>query len=211
MADEPIPAPAPSPAPETAPAAPPPDDHEGRISELAKANKELKAQLKAIEDAKKSDEDAKLLKKGEYETLLKERNDKLSALETEHGTAKQQLEAYEKVLKAQLDTALKGVADEKKRETVKKLIDGKPLADQVALLPEVLAAMGTAPSTFGTPTPATAPQGQALDQKKGRFAELIAKEQKKEPLSPRERLEKHNLMAELGDAWNAEQAKQQAS
>lgn len=165
---------------------------------MANTIKELKKWRKEREDADKLAEDDKAKKKGDYEKLLKERDDKLAAIEGEHGTAKSQLEAYEKVLKGQLESSLKAITDEPKRKTVEKLLEGKPLADQVALLPEVLQAIGASvPVAFGGPTPTggKTPSATELEQKEKRYEELLAKGN---PL-PAEKKERYDLMIELSN------------
>lgn len=167
------------------------------------------AKLKAIDDAKQAEEDEKAKKKGEYEKLLSERDEKLTTLTNEQNASKQKLDAFEKVLKGQLDTALKAITDEQKRKTVEKLLEGKDLADQVSLLPEVLQAIGAnAPATFGGATPASTTTASAteVEQQKKRYAELVTKANK----TPQERSEMHKLMVELEKVWNEEQKLKEA-
>jgi len=179
------------------------DETEGRISKLVDERNELKKQLKAIEDAKKGEEDEKLKKKGEFEKLLGDREKELETLKGESGTTKDKLDAYEKVLKGQLDTALKGIADEAKRNTVQKLLDGKSLADQVALLPEVMQAIGAqGPSAFGGGTPpGTPPVTTTKEGLTARLNELniVAQEknQKGETLSWKEESEMRDTEKKL--------------
>jgi hypothetical protein len=172
------------------------DKAEAAEKRAAEAEAALQVRLKADKDA----EEAKALKKGEHEKIIEQRTKELAEATAANETAKGQLEAYEKVLKGQLDTALKAIADEPKRKTVEKLLEGKSLADQVALLPDVLAAIGAqAPATFGGPTPTSGsgPSAVEMDQKQKRYSELLTKRD----ITPTEKAERNTLMKELEKSW----------
>ena len=209
MADTPPVVPStPAPPDPTPPApAPKPNETEGRISALVTKNKELEDKIAAREAADKAAEDDKAKKKGDYEKLIKDREEELAKIKGEHGTTTQKVEAYEKVLKAQVEKQLAAVTDEKKKATVEKLLAGKSLAEQFDLLPELLETIGVAaPGGFGGATPAggTTPSATELATKQKRYAELLTKPNE----TPAERAERNALMKELEPVW---QAKQQSS
>jgi len=187
-----------------------PDDSEGRISELAKQNKELKAAIKAREDADKAAEDDKAKKKGDYEKLLSERDAELADERKVKTDYEAKLAKYEADAQKRIDEGLKGITDAERQKSAKAMLEGRTLEDQVALLPEVMKLAGAAASTFGAATPESKIQGAPLDAKKTRFAELNEK-QKKSPLTPQERFEKNTLMVELGKVWEQEQEKKKAA
>ncbi len=178
------------------------NDTEGRITKLVEERNEARKKLKEYEDRDKAAEDEKAKKKGEYEKLLGERDTALKTLTEQAEGTKKQVEAYEKVLNGQLDAALKGISDDAKRKTVEKLLDGKPLADKVALLPEVLQAVGAQSSgSFGGATMAGNNDAKKTDKetKQKRFDELLLKATR-EKLTPQEKQEKDKLAKELTEA-----------
>lgn len=187
-----------------------PDDDKGdktksRIEDLVSQRETEKsradaaeAKLKEIEDASKKAADDEAKKKGEFKKLLEDREAELEKLKGEHDTSKKTLEAYEKTLKSQIDSALGTVTDEKKKATVAKLLEGKSVADQAALLPELLEAIGTpAPSGFGNKTPVeTGTKPGTVDAKKEEFKKLYD-QSKQKPLSPLESRRFRELSNEL--------------
>ncbi len=199
MAGEPTP-PAPTPPEPTPPATPPaapapatppkPEDHEGRITELNTKLKEAKAKLKEYEDG-----EAK--KRGEHEKLLTEREAELATLRGDHESKAKALEAYEKAAKEQVDKKLEGIKDEKKKASLLKLLDGRPVLEQFALIDEAISLAGGS-SDFGGATPAGGDVPK--DAKKKRYAELLAKPD----LTPSERAESRKLMVELSEYANAD-------
>lgn len=183
----------------------PKDDTEGRISALAEANKELKKQLKAIEDAKKTEEDDKLKKKGDFEKLLSQQE---TALSTER-TAREQLEtkvkAYEDYAQSQIKQGLESITDAEKKKSAEAMLEGLSTEEQMKRLPNILKLVGTG-TEFGKGTPETKVNGASLDQKKTRYTELLAKPNP----TPQEKNERHTLMVELSKVWDEEQAKKKA-
>jgi hypothetical protein len=196
--------------PETTPPAPTPtpkpDDTEGRITELAKKNKELEKKLKEREDKDKQDEEERLKKSGEHEKLAEQYKNETATQKAAREAAEAKLAKYEELAQKQIDESIKGITDEAKRKSAKDLLEGLPVDEKMARLPGILTLIGGEQKGFGTATPPTKVEGAAADAKRAKFNELVEKE-KKGALTPSERSEKHALMTELGKLWEEEHSK----
>lgn len=196
----------------TPPAKPEPKDTEGRITVLAREKKELEDKLAAIESEKKLAAENKLKEEGKLQELLSQREKDLAELSGTTTSMKSKLEAYEKLATEQVETALKSITDKEKQKTVKDMLEGKPVEEQVTMLPKLLALVGQPAASFGGPTPTstTTPGKTDLSVKKARHAELVEKT-KKLTISGAERGELHRLSIELSEEFQKEQAAKSAA
>src|SRR5206468_3137967 len=144
-------------------------------------------------------------KKGEYEKLLADREKELEKLKGENEKEKKARETYETTIKGQIDKSLEGVKDEKKKATVQKLLEGKSVAEQATLLPELLEAIGSPAAGFGTGTAASDnTQPGTVDAKKEEFKKLYDSSKSK-PLTALEQRRFRELSNELREPVAKEQ------
>lgn len=185
--------------PANPPANPKPEDTEGRITQLVSELKDLKQWKKDREKADKDADDEKLRKKGEYETLLSERDTTITTLTGERDTAAGKLAKYEADAQKRIDDSLKSITDAEKQKSAKAMLEGRALEDQIALLPDVMKLTGGSASNFGGPTPPSNLKPETTDEagKQKRFDELLVKQVKEGKLSPQEQQEKEKLAKEL--------------
>lgn len=176
-----------------------PNEYEGRISELANANKDLKKQLKELQDAQKKREEDELAQKGEHEKLAKQREEERDNAFKERDSASEKATKYEKLMQDQINRSLESVTDEEKRKSAEALLAGLSVEAQFEKLPEVLKLLGSAGNS-GMPTPPGKhePGKTSTEHKRARYAELL----KKPDLTPQEKVEMNRLMFDLSDQWN---------
>lgn len=176
--------PAPAPAgdsgtpPATPPATPPKaDDTEGRISQLAKENKELKEWKKEQERLKKEEEDKKLQESGEHQKLAEQYKTESATEKAAREAAEARATKFETLMKKQIEDQLAAITDKEKKVKITALLGDKPVEEQMEMLPNILGLMGVAPTSFGGPTPTstTTPDKTDLSVKKARHAELVKK------------------------------------
>ncbi|MDB5344252.1 MAG: hypothetical protein JWP89_2629 [Schlesneria sp.] len=196
--------------PPTTPAKPP--ETEGRITELARKNKELQDQLDKIATDKKAADDAKLKEEGKLQELLTQKEKALEELNGTSTSMKTKLDNYEKLAQEQVDSTLKAITDKEKQKTVKDMLEGKPIEEQIAMMPKLLALVGQTAANFGgaTPTSTTSPDKTDLSVKRSRHAELIDKT-KKGTITGAERGEMHRIQTELSAEFEKDEAAKKAA
>lgn len=79
---------------------------EKQLREQAKLNRELQAKLKAFEDEKKAQEDAKLAEQGEFKKLLEAEKVEKEALKNQYQAEKRQVELSKKLAKTGINPDL---------------------------------------------------------------------------------------------------------
>lgn len=178
----------------------PENSAEERVKKALEKAKNAEERAKALEDAEKKRQEDEALKRGEHEKLLKQKDEELGKLKGDHESASKTLESYEKAAKDQVEKKLEAVKDAKKKESILKLLEGRPVLEQFALVDEAITLAG-AGGDFGSPTPASL-DTQSKETKKKRYAELLAKS---DP-TPSERAERHKLMFELSDVMQEKKA-----
>lgn len=103
------------------------------VAEERRARKEAEAKLKAIDDEKEQKKEEDMKKKWEYETLIKQKDEKIKLLEEESGKYKASHEKLTAETTAENEKLLKEIpADE--QEFVKEAIEWKDLMAQNKLL-----------------------------------------------------------------------------
>ncbi len=166
---------------------PPDPGIKGRISDLTKTIKELETKLKTYEEKDKQAADQKAIEEGKIKEVLAAKEKELADARTKLDSTTKVLEEYENTTKAQVQKGLEGIKDEKKRQTVAKLLDGKTPAQQAQLLPELLEAIGTsAPAGFGNNPPATPPANPGTPNAKFEEFKKLYDKQKTAKLTPEE-------------------------
>ena len=173
-------------------------DTEGRITVLAREKKELEDKLAAIDAEKKAAADAKLLEEGNFKKLLEDKDTELTRISGEHTGLKSKVEAYEALAKDQIAASVKAIGDKEKQKTVTDMLEGKPIEEQIKMLPKLLRLVGEQSSSFGGPIHESANKGDKTEDsaKQKRFDELLVKATAGS-LTPQERQEKDKLAKEL--------------
>jgi hypothetical protein len=181
------------------------EDTEGRISQLANENKELRKAAKEREEADKKAEEERLAKKGEHEKLAQQYAGERDAERKKSSELESKLKVYENHAKEQIKQGLESITDAEKKKSAEAMLDGLSTEEQMRRLPDIMKLVGSTAATFGTKTVATNVQNAPINQKKAQFTALMDKEKKGEKLTPQERVQKNELMVELGEIWNKEQ------
>src|SRR5579863_6436049 len=181
-------------------------DAKDRIEDLVKQREAEKARaeaaeakVKEYEAAQKKAEEERLAKTGEFEKLAQQREKELEKERKEKETMKSSLDAYEAAAKETIKKSLESVKDEKKRATIQKVLDGKPLTEQSTLLTELLEAIGTsAPSAHGNATPTGDVTPGTAEVEKDEYRKLYDKA-KTGKITPAEDLRMKTLAKKLGE------------
>lgn len=195
---------------------PEPGSAEARIQGALDAKKaaeeraeEAERKLKEKEEAEAQAEKKKLEEAGEHQKLREQAEEEAKKAKEDLATANEKVKTADKFASDSVETALKGIKDEAKRDAVKRQLEGKSPLEQLSAIGDLLALAGAEGNHLTPVGSGILPESGAADkteisQKQERFVELREKSQKHnkgngDPLTPAEKREMVTIAREIDE------------